>query len=290
MNHILKLYYGIENHLTQSGYFYHQNQLYYLAYIQDIPRFLEIYQYYRYLINQCQCHGYSCIKNFNEDIVSHQYILFLYHQEDIDFTLYLNAFLQPIPYQKMMIKQIKEQWICKIDKVKDLVKQYAYSFKHNPDLVSLIYYYTGLAENCISILNEILLISQTASVPMGLALCQTVTHYIYDLMNPTHYIISTRMRHLVYLLKSELINCYDIKELLEKNYFDVYEILYFYARLFYPSTFFDEVLTKEISKQRIQEYFEDIKKERQLYQNVTHLLSFYVTLPKISWLNRQNML
>ena len=148
MNHILKLYYGIDNNIMQPGYFRHQEQLYYLSYMDNISLFFEIYQYYRYLMSQCHCRGYSCIKNFNDDIVSHGHILFLYYQEDIDFSLYLHTFLQPMPYQKISVNQIKEQWICKIDRVKELVKQYAYSFKHTPDLVSLIYYYTGLAENC----------------------------------------------------------------------------------------------------------------------------------------------
>ena len=123
------------------------------------------------------------VKNNNEDVISYQHVLLVYHDYDFHFQNYLTSFLQPIPHQRLFIYQIKEQWICKIDSVKELVKQYAYSFKHNPELVSLIYYYTGLAENCINILNEILSIHKNASITMGLALKHTISDYVHELLN-----------------------------------------------------------------------------------------------------------
>lgn len=290
MNHILKLYYGIQKDVNPPQYFHYQNQLYYFSYVSNPQAFLEIFQYYRYLIQLCHCSGYGLVKNYNEDIISYQHILLSYHECDFDFQRYLQAFLQPIPQKKLMISQIKEQWICKIDNVKDLVKQYAYSFKHNPELVSLIYYYTGLAENCINILNEILSIHQDASIMMGLALEHIITDYVHELLNPMNYVLSSRIRHLVYLLKSQLLTYDTLEQLLESYYFDVYEILYFYARLFFPSQFFNEVLSQQMSKERIAEYFISIEKERKMYIEITRILSFYVSLPKISWINRKNMI
>lgn len=290
VNHILKLYYGIEQDIEPPQYFQYQGELYYFSYINNPQAFLEIFQYYHYFMRQCGIIGYTPVKNDNEDIFSYQHLLLLYHNQPFDFQKYLEVFLQPIPSQRLLITQIKEQWICKIDHVKELVKQYAYSFKHNPDLVSLIYYYTGIGENCINILNEILSISSHASVTMGLALNHIVSDYVYDFINPLNYRVSSRMRHLVFLLESEIITYEMLENILETYYLDVYEILYFYARLFYPSSFFDEVLTKNLSQERIAEYFITVEKERKMYQTITTILSFYVTLPKISWINRKNML
>ncbi len=290
MNHILKLYYGIQEEIEPPQYFHFQNQLYYFSYVQNPHIFLQIFQYYRYLIQNCQCPGYSLVKNNNEDVISYQHVLLVYHDYDFHFQNYLTSFLQPIPHQRLFIYQIKEQWICKIDSVKELVKQYAYSFKHNPELVSLIYYYTGLAENCINILNEILSIHKNASIAMGLALKHTISDYVHELLNPMNYVISSRMRHLVYLLRSQLLTYDMLEQLLETHYFDVYEILYFYARLFFPSHFFNEVLSQKISQERIDSYFVYIEEERKMYQEITKILSFYVTLPKISWINKKNMI
>lgn len=290
MNHILKLYYGIQEEVNPPQYFHFQNQLYYFSPIQNPHVFLELFQYYRYLVQLSQLSSYSLVKNYNEDVISYQHVLLLYHEREFDFQRYLTTFLQPLPQQRLMISMIKDQWICKIDQVKALVKQYAYSFKHNPELVSLIYYYTGLAENCINILNEILSIDKEASVMMGLALDHTITDYVYDLLNPINYVISSRMRHLVYLLRSHLLTEEMLKQLIETHYFDVYEILYFYARLFFPSHFFNEVLCQQISQERIEEYFEYIEEERKMYVEITRILSFYVSLPKIGWINRKNMI
>jgi len=290
VNQILKLYYGIQEDVNPPQYFHYQDQLYYFSYLQNPHAFLEVFQYYRYLVQLCQCPRYSLVKNYNEDVISYQHVLLAYHETDFHIHQYLNAFLQPLPQKKLMISQVKEQWICKIDSVKELVKQYAYSFKHNPELVSLIYYYTGLGENCINILNEILSIHKEASIMMGLALEHTITDYVYDLLNPMNYVMSSRMRHIVYLLRSQLLSYDMLEQLLESYYFDVYEILYFYARLFFPSHFFNEILSQQMTKERIEEYFLYIEKERKMYVEVTRILSFYVSLPKISWINRKNMI
>lgn len=290
MNHILKNYYGIELSINPNQYFLYKNNIYYLSCLKDMNLFFEIYHYYCFLMHQCHLSGYTIVKNNQDNYISQDCLLLYYHEEDFDFSSYLQSFLFPMPYRKIKIMQIKEQWICKIDKVKELVKQYAYSFKHNPDLVSLIYYYTGLAENCINILNEILKMNKEANVSMSLALKYPIEDYVYELLNPCHYVISTRMRHLVYLIKSHMITPLYLKTIFETFYFDIYEVYYFYARLFFPSTFFDDVLSHQMTSEEIEKYFQTIEQEQKLYQEIIPVLSFYVSLPEISWLNRKNMI
>ena len=290
MNHLLKLYYGIDEDVTESQYFYYQNQLYFLTPVHDVDAFLQIYQHYRYFTHISHSPSYQIVQNCHGDMISDHHILFVYQDKDFDLYQYLDVFLQPLPYQQIEVVQIKEQWIHKIDQIKGLVKQYAYSFKHKPELVSLIYYYTGMAENSISILNEILSIHRKASLFVGLSLHHKVSQYVYDVMNPVHYMVSTRMRHIVYLLKSHTITCETLSHILEDYYFDVYEILYLYARMFFPSMFFDEVLQGQVNQERIDYYFFNIESERELISQMTQILSRYVSLPKISWIQRKNML
>ena len=106
-------------------------------------------------------------------------------------------------------------------------------------MISLIYYYCGIAENSINILNEILIIDQEASITLSLSLTYPVQNYVYEIVNPANYTISTRPRQIVNLLRSHFITYQNIQELLESQYYDVYEIIYLYARILYPSTFFD---------------------------------------------------
>lgn len=289
MSHILKMYYGIDVSLNEDGYFHYQNQLYYFCFAPDVGKFLDTYRYYRYLMHMCGIEGYSLVKNHNQDIVSQQHILLMYHSGTFAFSSYLQVFMQPLPYQKMKIRDIKEQWIHKIDCVREHVQDYAYSFKHDQDMISLIYYYCGIAENSINILNEILIIDQEASITLSLSLTYPVQNYVYEIVNPANYTISTRPRQIVNLLRSHFITYQNIQELLESQYYDVYEIIYLYARILYPSTFFDQFLKKQLSTQDIQNYYFHLEEERNMYKEMMDILSFYVTLPKISWINDNNM-
>lgn len=290
MSHILKMYYGIDVSIEETGYFRYQNDLYYFCFIDDITRFMNVYRYYRYMMHQCKSQGYTLVKNHNQDIISQNYILLIYHPGYFSFESYLQNFLQPFPLPKLKINDIKEQWIQKIDCVREKVKEYAYSFKHDQDIISLIYYYCGIAENSINIMNEILRIDYHASLSLSLSLSQPIQNYVHEILNPCYYMISSRARHIVCLLRSQLLTYENIQELLESQYYDVYEIIYLYARTLYPSHFFDTLLNGQINSALLQEYYLHLTQEREMYQQMERILSFYVTLPKISWINDENMI
>ncbi|MEG0368315.1 MAG: hypothetical protein RR585_15845, partial [Coprobacillus sp.] len=289
VQNILRMYYGIDVTLEDYGYFSYQQQLYYFCYVADVQHFLDIYRYYRYLMHMCGCQGYHIVKNNNQDIISDQHILFMYHPGEFSFPVYLQVFLQPVTMQKIKIIDVKEQWIQKIDCVREHVKDYAYSFKHDQDVISLIYYYCGIAENSIYVLNEILNIHKEATITLSLSLSQPIPNYVYEILNPCHYIFSSRSRELVCLLRSHLLSYHDLQGLLESQYYDVYEILYLFARTLYPSSFFDAILNKQMTPELAQDFYSHLQEEKEMYKEIMRILSFYVRLPKISWINNQNM-
>lgn len=290
MNHLLKIYYHLDIDLKEPGYFTNQQQLYYLGVVKDLHRFLEIYRYYRYLLHAMNIQGFYIVKNNNQDLISECYILLKYEKSAFSFPDYLNFSLRPIGFMNMKIKNIKEQWIQKIDCVKEQVKNYAYSFKHDQDMISLIYYYCGIGENSINLLNYILSIDEEASIPFCLSLLHPIENSIYEILNPFHYTFSSRARHLNCLLKSRLISLLDIKDMIENQYYNVFELLYLFARTLYPSFFFDQVLYKTLSHQDIQNCYTYLEEEKLIYHEMMRILSFYVTIPKISWINEENML
>lgn len=290
VQNILKMYYSIDIALQEPGYFTYQDQLYYVGYVEDISHFLDIYRYYRYMMYSMNHPGFQIVKNHNQDIISHHYVLIVYERSRFDFTLYLQVSLQPVMFQKIYIKDIKEQWIHKIDCMREEVKNYAYSFKHDQDVISLIYYYCGVAENSINVLNSILTIDQNAAITLNLSLQHPIDNQVYDILNPFHYTLSSRARHMVCLLRSQLLTCHQIQELIEQQYYDVYELIYLYARVLYPSSFFEQVFQKKLTSQLVQMYYTRMSEEKRMYQEMMDILSFYVTLPKISWINGENML
>ncbi|UTY38382.1 hypothetical protein NMU03_12005 [Allocoprobacillus halotolerans] len=254
MQDFLKMYYHIDCYLETTGYFYVGQQLYYLSRIQDPQEFFNRYHYYRYLMHQCGIRGYEIVKNIYQELLTQDYVLLLYQKDNFSREQYIHQTMVIYPFPKLKVQQIKEQWICKIDQAREKVKDYAYSFKHDQDILSLIYYYCGLAENSINILNYLLQVDNQASLPVSLSLSQPVFEYVYELLNPCSYIFSTRMRHLSCLMKSQLLTYDQLQNLLETHYFDVYEIIYFYARMLYPSYFF-ECLFQESLDEKIINFF-----------------------------------
>lgn len=289
MSHILKMYYGIDVDINENGYFQYQGKLYYFAYLKNVQEFLNVYHYYRYLMHQCHLTGFQLVKNHNQDIISQNCALFIYQSASFDYPLYLQNILLPMPLPKIKVIDIKERWIQKIDCVREKVREYAYSFKHDQDIISLIYYYCGIAENSINVLNEILSIDSKATLSLSLALTHTIDNHVYELLNPCMYCISTRPRQIVYLLRSHLLSYEDIQKLLENQYYDVYEMIYLYARVLYPSHFFDEILCSKLSSSDVENYYLYLDEERQMYEEMMKIVSFYVRLPKISWINGENM-
>lgn len=286
MQDFLKMYYHIDCYLETTGYFYVGQQLYYLSRIQDPQEFFNRYHYYRYLMHQCGIRGYEIVKNIYQELLTQDYVLLLYQKDNFSREQYIHQTMVIYPFPKLKVQQIKEQWICKIDQAREKVKDYAYSFKHDQDILSLIYYYCGLAENSINILNYLLQVDNQASLPVSLSLSQPVFEYVYELLNPCSYIFSTRMRHLSCLMKSQLLTYDQLQNLLETHYFDVYEIIYFYARMLYPSYFFECLFQENLDEKIINFFYQQLKQERDMSCQIYHTLSFYVTLPKISWINR----
>lgn len=290
MDNILKNYYNIDYSMNHIGYFKYNDNLYYIDKIEHIGCFLDVYRCYRFLMNQLNINGYRIIKNNQNNIISYGYVLFVYEEKSFSLDYYLKLTLQPIMNQKILIRDIKEQWIEKIDIVHKHVSDYAFSFKHNQDVVSLIYYYCGIAENSVSLLNYILNIDLNASITLGFALKKTIMTFDYELLNPTYYTISSRARHIIYLFKSQFITRDDFHIYLENYEYDIFELVYLFARLLFPSEFFNCIINQEINDKLIESFYKQICKEKSMYCMMYDMISFYIALPKISWIKDENMI
>ncbi len=290
MRNLLRLYYGIDYQIQECGYFIYNGQRFYLMSIQDNQQFFEIYRVYHYLMSTIHINGYTIVQNVHNQYVSNGFVLLMYHVEEFDLATYITSSLKTQMPFKMKVRTIKEQWIEKIDCVRAKTKEFAYSFRFDQDILSCIYYYTGLAENCITILNEILAVQDDVEFSIYLSLDKVVDNVAYELLNPANYTFSTRERHLVCLLDSHLLTLTNIEELITNRYFDVYEMIYLYARYLYPSEFFNIIMCSQDINLEVRPYLENVNRRQAQYLEIYNCLSQYVQLPKMSWLNQSNML
>ncbi len=289
MNTILKTYYHIESDVQVKNYFTYNNHYLYLDEFENIDDFLKLYHNYSMCMKQCSLPGYTLMHNYLGEIHTLNHIVFKYNSSAFDLKNYLNVFLMPLP-MRVSVDVIKEQWIEKIDYVKECAKEYAYSYKQNIDVLSLIYYYCGLGENAIVLLNAILNENPKSTLSMCLSLKRNILPYVYELLNPTYYMYSTRVRHVVHLLKSHIINMKLLGELLTMQYFEQHEILYLYARMIYPSDFFDDIINKRVDIYNLENHFYNIKKHMKILEELSVLLTNYRIIPKISWIQEGNMI
>lgn len=266
--------------MKHFGYFVYLHEQYYLYQLSDSYAFLNVYHYYQYIIHKCHLPGYVIIKNNQNDWFSNNCVLLKYISKVFSYEIYLENFLMPIPLTKIAISDIKEQWIHKIDQTAKNIAAYDENSK------VYIYYYLGMAENSIEILNYLLQINKYASLPLCLSLVSPINNDVLELLNPCNYMISSRMRHLMILMQSELLTLKQLSHILDNQFYDVYEIIYLYAHSLYPGHFFDDIL----NNRNIYSYFQNIHSQNLFLLGIYKTLSLYVSLPKIHWINDENML
>ncbi|MCD7809703.1 MAG: hypothetical protein LUH02_10185 [Erysipelotrichaceae bacterium] len=280
MQNLLKLYYNIPIEMKHPGYFIYQHERYYLYQCINPSAYLNIYHYYQYFMRQCQLTGYIIIRNNQNHWFSHDFVLLKYMPSIFSSQYYFENFLTPLPLPQMTISNIKNQWLHKMDQIYDMVTTYDGNTK------ALIYYYLAMAENSINILNYILQIDKHISIPLGLSLISPIPNAVYELLNPCYYMISSRVRHIMMLMQSAYLTIDQLHDILDNQFYDIYEIMYLYAHSLYSGCFFDAILNNE----KILPFFQNTYSHKQFLNDIYQTLSLYVALPKIHWINGENML
>lgn len=282
LKQLLKEYYDLNIETLYQGYFQYHHVYYYFA---KVPQSFQItYPYYQNLISALNQKGYQIIKNKDNHFMTKGYILFSF--ENIYFSLnhYFHITFIPLSLKPIRIKEIKENWIEKIDYAREKVAKYAYSFQYKKDLQALIYYYCGLGENAIMILNEIIKRNKNASIPLCYSLSKTISPQYYQLINPTNYKISTREKHLLYLIKSHILSLEQLQDYFFEFSFHEYEFYYLYACTFFHFEFFDYLQEEREDEQKIKYYRDMCIEDFQLIKKVHDIIINYVSLPEISWI------
>ena len=156
-------------------------------------------------------------------------------------------------------------------------------------------YYVGLAENAISYVNNAIL--KYGGVSSGRIVLSHrrvfYPNYKLNYMNPLSFVFDLEVRDVAEYLKSMFFKqdveyCLDeLKSYLSIRKLNVYEYHMFYARLLYPSYYFDiydSVMNKNVSEEELVKIVKR-SNDYEYFLKKTYLeMSKYVRLDKIDWL------
>ncbi len=175
------------------------------------------------------------------------------------------------------------------EQINEIGKRYNWLSKY-------INYYIGMAENAISYMHNISNINEEVLY----SICSKRINYkssLIELYNPLNYIYDYRVRDASEYIKSSFFYGVDamklVEEYFENNYLNYKEALIFYARLLYPSYFFDlydDILNKKMPESNINdivqkscEYEEFLRK---VYYYLTNLYKRYI--PYVDWIIKRS--
>lgn len=273
---ILQRFYQIDIETT-SNYFKYQGRNYYLGVVNDFTKYYPMY------LNNIGLNGYQIVNNCFNHPISMNHILYTYQLETYQLANFIDYSLQPLN-QTIKIVNIKQSWCQILDSAKERLGIYASRINHFEHFIILFYYYQGLGESAISLLNLI----GDKEMKMGLEHYDLVDSYEI-LCNPNNIIIASRIK--------DLVECYQ-KSLIDENQLDGYirnyqltpeELIYFYARLLFPSSFMKLTLEHDCQdlkiKSQILNMYQNLDYQKALINKAGKIINQYISLPKISWLS-----
>lgn len=178
-------------------------------------------------------------------------------------------------------------WSEKVDYLEYQVSELA---TNHPIIKKSFSYYVGLAENAITYFNMLKPDDSHLYISHRRISSPSIGLYFY---NPLNIVLDFRVRDIASYIKNEYFNrdeesiINEIEFLLEKNVLTSLEYNLLFARLLYPSYYFDElsaILEKGKDEQSILKYIERIPAYEIFLNRIWHMFSKKFSMIKIDWL------
>ncbi|WP_279160462.1 hypothetical protein [Thomasclavelia cocleata] len=272
---ILQRFYQI--YLEQeSDYFVYQEKFYYICRINN---FTNDYPYY---MNSLNLVGFTVVNNCFNRPITMDYILYTYQIETYHIDTFIRQSMIPIQSTVEIIK-IKESWCKILDEAKCKIGNYASRISHFEHFVVLSYYYQGLGECAISVLNQI----KSKKIPAG------IEHFYMNdsyevLCCPSNFLVASRVKDLATGYKNNLISINELEEYINYINLSTDELTYLYARLLFPGQFMQLAINDDCNdsqvKKRLLNIYQNIDNEKVNLIQAYEMLSRYTSIPKIAWL------
>ncbi|WP_297668834.1 hypothetical protein [Thomasclavelia sp.] len=260
----------------ENDYFTYRGKQYYLCQINNFTNYYEEYIHALNLI------GFQVVYNCFNRPISMNYILYTYQNEQYDLEHFIMQSLRPLN-QKINILKIKESWCKILDEAKNKIGNHASRINHFEHFIVLSYYYQGMGECAINILNQI----KRKELLLG------VEHFAFEdcyeiLCAPDNLVLASRIKDLSTAYKNKLITISQLEDYV--NYAKLLddELIYLYARLLFPEIFFKNVIKEDcndsLMKKKLLNIYQNIDNEKRMIKIAYQMLCNYVNIPYIPWL------
>lgn len=282
---ILSRYYQIHLDSLEEEYFVYQDMYYYIT---NQPMQPMIKEYYSLYLTDVQMQGFQIVVNCFGNVESEGYMLYIIQEEEYSFQQVMLQSFKTISGQTTKVCDIKFSWCNIIDNVRGLVGSHASRINHNEYYVILSYYYQGMAENAILVINEIVKQDSRAVLPVGIEHMICLNEYRY-LCNPHNLLVSTRIRDIALFYQKQQITIEEVEYYIQYAGLSSVEIMYLYARVLFPSEFFSMILNPPqneiVLKERLIAFYNGLEVEKQNIILLYQCLKKYVYIPYIQWLD-----
>lgn len=264
MKNTVNYYYNIriDNLIKKDNYYYfylNNNEYHLVKYNRPIEDIESLYKLNMQMINR-GCLVHQIILNKDKSVITminnEAYILLKIHSKNKEIYLndinYIQYMTYNIEYDKTLLRtNWINLWCEKIDYYEYQINQLG---KEYPILCDSLSYFIGLGENAISYLvNNIKENKKILTVSH-----KRINNNSYDFYNPLNFIIDDRVRDISEYIKNTFFNNkFNINELrmyLNYNNFNKEEYINLYARLLFPTYYFDiydEIINTKTNENKI---------------------------------------
>ena len=183
-------------------------------------------------------------------------------------------------------------WSNKIDYFEYQINQMG---KKYPILVDTFAYFTGLAENAISYVKYTTLETQMETSDNPVISHRKINNTVESLYNPLNIILDHKSRDIAEYIKLSFLNkntniYQELDSYFSSNYYSEYGLRLLYARIIYPSFYFDmyEQIIQGLRKESDLLNIVSLLDDYELYlKEMYYYLKKYHNIPEIDWITKK---
>lgn len=304
MKNNIMYYYNLRiDNITQNNnnyYFTINNDNYcFTIYTRDIKESNEIYKLNKYMLSS-NILVHEIIPNKDNYVVTIinniPYILYkIYINKNKKLTINELTYLSNYTYQVDKILTRNNWnilWSTKIDYFEYQINQMG---KKYPILVDTFAYFTGLAENAISYVKYTTLETQMETSDNPVISHRKINNNIEPLYNPLNIILDHKSRDIAEYIKLSFLNkntniYQELDSYFSSNYYSEYGLRLLYARIIYPSFYFDmyEQIIQGLRKESDLLNIVSLLDDYELYlKEMYYYLKKYHNIPEIDWITKK---
>lgn len=304
MKNNIMYYYNLRiDNITQNNnnyYFTINNDNYcFTIYTRDIKESNEIYKLNKYMLSS-NILVHEIIPNKDNYVVTIinniPYILYkIYINKNKKLTINELTYLSNYTYQVDKILTRNNWnilWSNKIDYFEYQINQMG---KKYPILVDTFAYFTGLAENAISYVKYTTLETQIETSDNPVISHRKINNTIQSLYNPLNIILDHKSRDIAEYIKLSFLNkntniYQELDSYFSNNYYSEYGLRLLYARIIYPSFYFDmyEQIIQGLRKESDLLNIVSLLDDYELYlKEMYYYLKKYHNIPEIDWITKK---